>query len=379
MRGSELLDKMELVDPAYVQAADTIYEAGSKKHNVCKRWTGRAAAAAACLCIAAVCGLLAFQHMRTTEPTLIVENIENMEELLSLYGDTLLTEKLVSSDAENTTIRLSHAETESLSDISGWKTLSVSTQYPDYSVVMTCSFQSEEEQSASPAPIDTLQYGDTAVLLYQDEPTPEFAYIYRATFEYEGVFYDLSTQSYDPESIYELLDNVFSGAVRTEEAPHTFASILGFSDYHVRVEESTPGFFLWRYYAEVDGETKCIASTSGYVSADGGPEAYSADLDGDGVPELICNTIYGTGAERVSVFRNNNGVIEEGVIREKQLETQFQMSLMWGSGSISEKYDPAQNAFVVIGPDEDGNPMTVSFSYDLEFFYFYPYPYVSLP
>lgn len=379
MRGSELLDKMELVDPAYVQAADTVHGADSQGLRGRGRWVRRAAAAAACLCAAALCCLFVLQQTKTLNPTLIVEGIENVEELISLYGDTLLVEKLVSPDAENTTILLSHEETESLSDTSGWKTVSVSAQYPDYSVLMTCSFQGDEEHSAAPEPIDTLLYGDTAVLLYQDEPTTEFAYIYRAAFEYEGVFYDLSTRSNDPERIYELLDSVLSGssAVKTEEAPQTFASILGFSDYHVTVEESTPGFFIWRYYAEADGETKCIASMSGYVGVEGDPEAYSTDLDNDGVTELICNTVYGTGAERVSVFRNNNGVIEEGLILEKELGTQFNMSLLWGSGSISEKYDPAQNAFVVTGPDEDGNPMTVSFLYDLKFFYFYPY--VSLP
>ena len=47
MRGNELLDKLELVDPAYIEAAET---AGGRKK---KRWIGWAAAAAACLCIAA--------------------------------------------------------------------------------------------------------------------------------------------------------------------------------------------------------------------------------------------------------------------------------------------------------------------------------------
>ena len=47
MRGSELLDKMELVDPALVEEADA---APKKKKKTTLRW----AAAAACLCIAAV-------------------------------------------------------------------------------------------------------------------------------------------------------------------------------------------------------------------------------------------------------------------------------------------------------------------------------------
>ena len=44
MRGNELLDKMELVDPAYVAAADVLSK--PKRHPV-RRWC----AAAACLCL----------------------------------------------------------------------------------------------------------------------------------------------------------------------------------------------------------------------------------------------------------------------------------------------------------------------------------------
>lgn len=46
MRGNELLDKMELIDPAYVEAADTV---AKRKKNVFIKW----GAIAACLCLVA--------------------------------------------------------------------------------------------------------------------------------------------------------------------------------------------------------------------------------------------------------------------------------------------------------------------------------------
>ena len=48
MRGNELLDKMELIDPAYIEAADT---APNKRKRVWAKW----GTAAACLCL--ICGL----------------------------------------------------------------------------------------------------------------------------------------------------------------------------------------------------------------------------------------------------------------------------------------------------------------------------------
>lgn len=389
MRGSELLDKMGLVDPVYLQEAE-------RRQGIAKRGWVRWAAAA-CLCLVAVFGFFFSYRMSIGESKcrhkenpiaieIAIENIEDMEELSSLYDGTLLAEKLVPPDAESATIQLSHVGAGNIADTSGWRTLSVSAQYSDYSVVINCSFQGSEENSSLTAPADTMQYGDTTVFLYREEPMPELEYIYRAVFEYEGVFYELSTQSNDPDRIYDMLDRVLGGSVTAEpegeaadgsgfvepDEAAAFTDILGFSDYRVSIEESTPNFFIWRYYVEIDGKTQCIASTSGSIYSDEEPEAYSVDLDNDGVAEFVCNTIYGTGAERVSVFRNNNGVIEEGFIKERELETQFHMDLTWGAGSISQKYDPTENAFVVTGPAEDGSTMTVSFQ-GLDYFYFGPF------
>ena len=48
MRGNELLDKLERIDPAYIEAADT---APNKRKRVWAKW----GTAVACLCL--ICGL----------------------------------------------------------------------------------------------------------------------------------------------------------------------------------------------------------------------------------------------------------------------------------------------------------------------------------
>ena len=53
MRGNEFLDKMELIDPSYIEAADAAPKARKKL------WTGWRAAVAACLCLILLAGTAA--------------------------------------------------------------------------------------------------------------------------------------------------------------------------------------------------------------------------------------------------------------------------------------------------------------------------------
>lgn len=56
MRGNELLDKMERIDPAYIEAADT---APSKRKSVWAKW-GTLAACLCLVCVLAVPAMAAF-------------------------------------------------------------------------------------------------------------------------------------------------------------------------------------------------------------------------------------------------------------------------------------------------------------------------------
>ena len=154
---------------------------------------------------------------------------------------------------------------------------------------------------------------------------------------------------------------------------HPFSDILGYEDYYVTVEKGMP--HIWRFYAEIDGETQCIAEAFGFRDL---PDAYSTDLDGDGITEFIANCEDGDGAERVFIYRTHDGVIEEGYIHIDgySLETEYSMDTMGPVGNIAEKYDSQENIFIITGPSihNEGETVTITLSFDdQESFKFAPY------
>lgn len=121
---------------------------------------------------------------------------------------------------------------------------------------------------------------------------------------------------------------------------------------------------IWRYFAELDGKTQCVAEVFGHMVAE--PEVYSKDIDGDGIKELICNCTFGTGAKRVYVYRNNNGVIEQGtLVYDTHDSSIFPNMYNWGSNAIEETYDPDNNAFIISYSTETGTEQTVLHDMDI--------------
>ena len=115
---------------------------------------------------------------------------------------------------------------------------------------------------------------------------------------------------------------------------------------------------IWRYFAELDGKTQCIAEVFGYTVSE--PEVYSKDIDGDGVKELICNCTFGTGAKRVYIYRNNNGVIEQGTLVYDTHDASIFPNLnYWGSNAIEETYDPDNGTFIISYSTETGTEQAV--------------------
>lgn len=388
MRGNELLDKMELVDLDYVETAD-------KKPMVKRVWWVRWGVMVACVSLIVVGGVLLYNQINYEVPKNLfaVETIENMEEISSVYDGTLLAENLILSNAEVATIELIHLENAEIYDISSWDMLSITADYNDYSMVLNCSFHGQAESDSiseifsTMEIFDTIQYGDVQINLYQKEPSQESEYVYGASFEYVGVFYELLTLSNDPDSIYEILEMVIS-PYNTEDANgldqqdqediDTFTNIMGFDGYCVRIEESSPNDYVWHYYAEIEGETQCIVEAFGHPISGWWPEAYSVDLDDDGMPELICNCSYGDGAERVIVYRNNNGVIEKGFLVQKYLERDFNIDITVAAYAIIEKYDPVENAFYVTNYANDGSVRTATVK-GVEYLEFLPYVSSEVP
>ena len=286
----------------------------------------------------------------------------SLEEVSSAYEGVLLAENISFANADDTSILLRYNGDGLPLSSEDWKTLSVSASYENYDMTLNCAFNGESFTMNGEEPIDIIQYGDTNIQIYQGETTPEYELTYYAVFEYQNVYYELKTYSNDEKCIYEILQAVLG---ETEEnsktisnGEHNFTEVLGYSDYYVTVEETMPGFIIQKYYIKEDGVETCIAQVFGYAVPE--PEVYSKDLDGDGVNELICNCIYGTGAERVYVFRNNNGVIERGYLSYDLWDSiMFEGITNRGSSYILENYIVETNTFEIEYPTDAGSKTMV--------------------
>ena len=233
------------------------------------------------------------------------------------------------------------------------------------------------EQTGSTEAYAVTQYDDVKVTIYWEERSwgTEYPFLCRAEFVLGGVTYNLSIYSDDPKDIYTYLDLVLGEAeIGGNQSGATLTDVLGLGVCRIEMEELTPGQYRWHYYVKMDGEDVCVAEQFGYD----GPEVWSRDLDGDGVPELICNSTYGDGVESVIVYRNNNGIIEEGNIRKSYYEEKFGWTHVLEGGTFSlpvERYDPEQGVFTAADYYTRGydDPVTVEFDDGLEPFDFHPF------
>ena len=162
---------------------------------------------------------------------------------------------------------------------------------------------------------------------------------------------------------------------RNDESQTT--NVLGFDLSRMETEEIGPFQHMSHFYVEMDGEDVCVAEQFGYD----GPEVWSRDLDGDGVPELICNCTYGDGVQMVIVYRSNNGVIEKGTIRWSYYSEKFGWTNIGESGISGmpmERYDPERGVFTAAyslnGSDD---PATAEFDDGVNPFSFSPFSHLS--
>lgn len=125
-----------------------------------------------------------------------------------------------------------------------------------------------------------------------------------------------------------------------------FSDIMGlhgFCESHPRAGTD----WSMRYYYALDvGEDDspvCIGESCGREKSD-----YSADLDGDGITELICNCTYGTEDGReVHVFRRENGSFLESTMDKSHMLTENGSpaeAIYIASSSVSY-YDGGQEMF----------------------------------
>lgn len=361
MKGEKLFEAMADIDENYV--ADAHKKTNKKRRNFRMRWV----AVAACLCLAVLGSIAAFNktvspnEVSQTDHELVV-SADKIENLAANYDGILLADNFVLDGAIDSTATLCYlgANYES----SDWKMLSLAADYSDYSMNLDCLFDDSHEKVNISNADKVLKYGDTSVYVYSTEPASGYECSYKACFEYETVYYELTTQSDDPNRIYEILDSVLG---KCPEIAEQYTNIMGYDGYIVAVEETAPHFLTWYYCTEENYEEKCIAEVFGYS---GGEErAFIVDLDGDGITELVCNCMYGSdGEERVFVYRNNGGIIEQGYLDiYSDVENEIGCA-----GAIKEKYDPETGTFKVVVNADGRELKNVSFT-GMNYFTFMPY------
>ncbi len=363
MNSKDLYNAIGKVDEDILEQSET-----AKKKNGWLKW----GAIAACLCLA-IGAILWLKG-----PKVEVKEIGSLEEITPSYGGDLVAERLVASGAQTTNVRLSYAKGGDISDPATWNTLSITGDYNGQDFTLDCDYSNEGDRKKPASAYAITQYGDVEVTIYQEESDWSKPFLYRAEFTLDGVNYSLSIHSDDPddpEDIYAYLDIVLGELDGSgNQSGATITNVLGLGVCRVEMEESTPSHYSWHFYVKVDGEDVCVAEQFGYDE----PEAWSRDLDGDGVPELICNSTYGDGVDRVIVYRNNNGIIEEGTIRWSYYEEKFGWTHVGESGIPSvpvEKYNSEEGVFTATDYYTNGydNPIIVKFNDGLEPFNFHPF------
>ena len=117
----------------------------------------------------------------------------------------------------------------------------------------------------------------------------------------------------------------------------TFENILGFRGFRIDFVPGASGF-TWSEFHALDGDRlRLIAESWGYPGEHG---EHTVDLDGDGIPELVCNISYEMGGHRrVFLYRTING--RAMVCRNIDPLLPEPESGHACNGDRSERYDPA--------------------------------------
>lgn len=334
MNAINFLELLGRADLAYISAAA---DAFSAPKNRAKHF--KISVLAACFCAAAVCLVMAVNFFRADENTQIKRiSFNDIDEISGRYSGVLLAENLDFS-GEGAAIELS-CRGGGVDDPKDWESLSVSADYPDCTVVLNCSFSGKTEGGNAPENAEIATFGDVSAAIYSMPPEPGFEHVRRAVFECEGVDYELLARSNGADRVYELLERLVGTAevmanLNTEYG--IFTDVLGFNECKIKIEETAPHFFTWYFYTEIDGEVVQIAEMFGRFGDDI-PKAYSFDLDGDGVNELICNCTAGDGWQSVIVYRRRGEKVERGCIRDEFYDALG--ALDFGPGAITERYEP---------------------------------------
>ncbi|MCR5804293.1 MAG: hypothetical protein K6G47_08510 [Clostridia bacterium] len=144
------------------------------------------------------------------------------------------------------------------------------------------------------------------------------------------------------------------------EATTPIDDLLGLGPGRIEVT-TNDGLGLERWLFVCDLDNHVVAECGRWIDISNEEAAYFfVDIDGDDTSELICNTQYGDGAERVKIFRNTDGIIEYGSVKESYICEEFGIDQLGYPGSFKEVYDPEMNLIEVTMYESDNSASEVS-------------------
>ncbi|MBR2549254.1 MAG: hypothetical protein IKE92_04440 [Clostridiales bacterium] len=154
--------------------------------------------------------------------------------------------------------------------------------------------------------------------------------------------------------------------------------LMGLGDFRIDVETNKSSGMKRLLFVLCEDES-IIAECSRCRGPFGEGEAYSlTDIDGDGVFELVCNQQYATGAERVAIFRNNNGTVEYGLIREEYIREKLGISQLNLPSQLVEIYDSEIDLIRVTLIENEGEEKVIEISLDeADAFEYLPYEFLE--
>lgn len=149
---------------------------------------------------------------------------------------------------------------------------------------------------------------------------------------------------------------IASSETETEPVRIELGSLIGFENCYCIKAAVAGNHTGWAFY---NGDNKQIAYQFGYECQDK-PEYYLKDLDGDGIEEMICNCVYGAdGAERVFIFKNNNGVAMIGKCKSEIVAASIDAEIH-GANKYSEYYDKDSGTLIFrISVDNKSREMNI--------------------
>ncbi|MBQ3508212.1 MAG: hypothetical protein IJA91_06660 [Clostridia bacterium] len=209
MTNRDIFRELTFIDPALV--VDASPKEGKRKPKLSRRWL-KWGGLAACICLIAVLAIhikVAFTPAQMTDVFRegIGLELTDLDQLPAEYDGTLLVKNL-DVDA----FEFYYKEGGDPSNIEDWYSLLLLEHYRGSKLMLHCMFGDLDIEDwkvdmvfTKKATVTRIIHG-VEVQIARRELSLNYEYVYYAIFKYDGVVYDLRTESNEAEYIYEILD-----------------------------------------------------------------------------------------------------------------------------------------------------------------------------